>query len=263
MYKRALIVVTADGGESFLHPANRNDVTMQNIEDIAATPLFVKAPGEERGRVVDRPVRMTDVLPTIADLLHARLPWKVEGRSVWRSSAGIPRSVTVLEKDGDPLTISAADFRRRLRESVERKLALFGSSRGGLPRLFSFGPRPELLGKRTSQFQVTQDDVVKARIDDPGAYDRVDLRSGSVPAQITGRIDGPAATRRDLAFVLNGTIVGVAPSFELAGSKEERFSIVVPDEYFRDGRNSVQVLWVKGSEASPSLDLIASNGQSP
>ena len=81
LWDRALVVVTADHGVSFrVGQSDRRAVTAENVEDIAPIPLFVKAPGQDRGRVSTGPVQTIDVLPTIADALGVRMPWKVDGR---------------------------------------------------------------------------------------------------------------------------------------------------------------------------------------
>jgi hypothetical protein len=259
LYERALIVVTADNGESFLHRANRHEVTPQNMEDIADTPLLIKAPGEQRGRVVDRHVRTIDVLPTIAELLHTRLPWRVGGRPAWRSSAGIPQDVEVFQRSGRRLTLPFDTFKQRVRASLERKLRLFGSDGRG-PGLFGFGPDPELVGRPVAGLDVTRSAGLSARLNKPGAFNHVALDSGSVPAQITGRLSGPKAPGRALAFAVNGKIVGVAPSFTLAGSDAEQFSAVAPDSAFQNGRNQVQVLLVRRGGSSPALELLGGTG---
>ena len=57
-------------------------------QDLAFVPFFVKLPGERKGQVVDRHVRIVDVLPTIADALDVELPWKVDGRSGFAEGEG-------------------------------------------------------------------------------------------------------------------------------------------------------------------------------
>ena len=49
-------------------------------------PLFIKLPGQRRGRIISRPVRTIDLLPTIADVLGIRIPWHVDGRSLLRTA---------------------------------------------------------------------------------------------------------------------------------------------------------------------------------
>src|SRR5205085_808810 len=146
LYNRALIVLTADNGESFLRTSNPHEVNPGNIEDIANTPFFMKLPGQHRAKIVDGHVRAIDILPTLADAIGIRLPWRVAGRSVLHGTAGIPPQVDVYERSGRRLSLSFADYQRRIHASLERKLRLFGSDRHE-PGLYGLGPQRQLIGQ--------------------------------------------------------------------------------------------------------------------
>jgi Sulfatase len=253
LYDRALIVVTADNGESFLHRgANRHLATPGTVEDIADTPLFIKRPFEDSGRISDRHVRTEDILPTIADVLGIRMPWRVDGESVFDRSAQIPSNVDVYMRSGRRLTLSLREFRRRVRASLDRKISLFGDH-GESPGLFGIGPHPELIGRTVTSIPRAS---FSADIDDAAAYSSVELSSDFLPAQLTGTIHDPGPSHaRDLAAALNGRIVAVGQSFRLAGSDAENFSIMLPEGAFREGRNSVELLSVM--DDGRSLRLVA------
>jgi hypothetical protein len=253
LYDRALIVVTADNGEAFLHHDGRHEATPENVHEIAATPLVIKAPGQRRGRLDNRSARTLDVLPTIADLLGVRLPWPVQGRSIWRRSTRRSQPVEFVQRSGNRLILPFEDFKRRVQSSLARKLRLFGSN-GGRPDMYSIGPHPELVGR---QIAPSVRGPVTATINDASAFHAVDLRSGFVPALVTGHIMGPGTPEsRDIAVTINGRIVATAPTFELADSSVENFSVLVPETSFRDGANRVQVLWIRGTPTAPDLTLI-------
>ena len=82
LYDRSLIVVVADHGVSFRAGEGRRPVTPNNLADITNIPLFVKYPNQTTRGVDSRLVRSVDILPTIADVLGIRLPWKVDGVSL-------------------------------------------------------------------------------------------------------------------------------------------------------------------------------------
>ena len=89
MFDRSMVVITADHGVSFeLGVENRRVVRRdgRNAHEIAPVPLFVKRPGQRRGRVSSAWVRGTDVVPTIADALGLRLPWRPAGASAYSRS---------------------------------------------------------------------------------------------------------------------------------------------------------------------------------
>jgi hypothetical protein len=69
LYDRSLIVVTADHGVSFRPGTPRRNITSGNLVDIAFMPLFVKLPGQKRGRIDDSFAQTIDILPTIAAAL--------------------------------------------------------------------------------------------------------------------------------------------------------------------------------------------------
>jgi hypothetical protein len=253
LYDRALIVVTADNGESFLHRnANRHLATPGTVEDIADTPLFIKRPFEHSGRISNRHVRTEDILPTIADVLGIRMPWRVDGESVFDRSARIPANVDVYMRSGRRLTLSLPEFKRRIRTSLGRKIRLFGEH-DRPPGLFGIGPHPELIGRTVTSVPRAP---ARADIDDAAAYASVHLRSDYLPAQLTGTIHEPGPSHaRDLAAALNGRIVAVGQSFRLAGSDAEHFSIMLPEGAFREGSNSVELLSV--TDDGGSLRLVA------
>ena len=257
LYDRALIVVTADNGESFLHHASRHLATPETVEDIADTPLFIKRPFQHSGRISDRHVRTEDILPTIADVLGIRMPWPVDGASIFDRSAHIPSNVEVYERSGRKLTLSLPEFKRRIRASLGRKIRLFGSN-GRPPGLYRIGPHPELIGRTVAGVPRSP---VRAEINDADAYSSVHLRSDFLPAHLTGTIHhagGPRA--RDLAAALNGRIVAVGQSFTLTGNQAENFSILLPESAFREGANRVELLSVKDEGGALRLASIARAG---
>ena len=258
LYDRALIVVTADNGESFLHRrANRHLATPQTVEDIADTPLFIKRPFQSAGRISDRHVRTEDILPTIADVLGIRMPWRVDGSSVFDGSAHIPRDVDVFMRSGRKLTLSLPEFKRRVRASLARKIRLFGEH-GRPPGLFGIGPHPELIGQTVTTVPRAR---VSADINDAGAFSSVHLRSDFLPAQLSGTIhDQRGAGTRDLAAALNGRIIAVGQSFTLAGDDATNFSIMLPEDAFREGHNRVELLSVTDKGGASHLASIARAG---
>jgi Sulfatase len=257
LYDRALIVVTADNGESFLHHADRHLATRETVEDIADTPLLIKRPFQHSGRISARHVRTEDILPTIADVLGVRMPWRVDGASIFDRSAHIPSAVEVYQRSGRKLTLALPEFKRRVRASLERKIRLFGSH-GRRPGLFGIGPHPELIGHAVAGLPPAP---VKAEINGADAYSSVHLRSDFLPAHLTGKIHHAGGPRvHDLAVALNGRIVAVGQSFTLAGNRAENFSILLPERAFRQGGNRLELLSVVDDGGALRLASIARAG---
>ena len=77
------------------------------------------------------------------------------------------------------------------------------------------------------------------------SYAHVDRASGVVPTQVAGRIRGSGSNQeRDIAIAVNGRITAVGRSFHLRGQAVESYSVMVPEDALRDGRNGIEVLEV-------------------
>ena len=81
LYDRALIVITSDHGVSFRPGTAMKGFRPSTTPDVVSVPLFIKPPHHHGTEVSDRNVQTIDILPTIADLLHTRLPFAVQGLS--------------------------------------------------------------------------------------------------------------------------------------------------------------------------------------
>ncbi len=246
LWDRALVVVVADHGVSFrVGQSDRRSVTPDNVEDIAPVPLFVKAPGQRSGRVSTRPVETIDVLPTIADELGVRLPWRVDGRSATGPPPPGRPAVDMLTRAWRPLRVDAADLQRRLRAAVARKTAFFGSGHDDAA-LYAGGPHRELVGRPVAALRAGGGAGASATIDAASELARVNPH-GALPAHLTGRISGAGPGRHDLAVAVNGRVATVSRSFPWKG--HESFSAFVPPQAFRPGRNRVEVFLVPPSGA--------------
>jgi arylsulfatase A-like enzyme len=79
--ERALVVVTADHGESF----ERNFIGHAGPllhEAVIRIPLVIKLPGQAVGRVVAQPVSQADLAPTLLDISGAAALPRADGRSL-------------------------------------------------------------------------------------------------------------------------------------------------------------------------------------
>src|SRR4030095_9249027 len=121
------VIVTGDEGETFLPSGPRRNVTRRNLGDVAFIPLFVKLPGQKRGRIDDGYARNMDVLPTIAHVLGIRLPWQVDGRSLLgrtppghtTESPRARRPHTAGQRDGQPARLGQSRCLRPARRAAK------------------------------------------------------------------------------------------------------------------------------------------------
>jgi hypothetical protein len=207
LYDRSLVVVTADEGLSFRAGEKRRPASDANLQDIAYVPLFVKLPHQRRGRVVRRPTRSVDLLPTIAAALGLGIPWHVDGQSVL-SPRYREGDVTVAKDHGKRFVIRAATLEHRRELALRRQVKLFGSDEP-LRDLYGIGRFGALLGRRLGDLDLPP----PARI----TLDPLD-RTGSL-VQVSGSLDG---TAEEVVVAARGKVAAVVPA---AGG---RFWALVP-----------------------------------
>jgi len=99
LYDEALILVTADHGESFDHDYYGHSGTL--YESIVKVPLIVKLPGNEHaGTRVAQTVQLTDVYPTLVELVLGTERPYLHGRSLLDAIHGEGAAAPVFSEDG-------------------------------------------------------------------------------------------------------------------------------------------------------------------
>jgi Sulfatase len=246
LYDRALIVVTADNGESFGRLGNGHNFNHRNAAEIALTPLIVKLPFQHRGRIDSRHVRIVDVLPTIASVAHVRPGWRLDGRPlVGPDRRRPPASVLLFERDGRRIVLPGRELRRRTAAALRLKLRLFGSGDRG-PGLFGIGPRPSMHRTAVARWPMLPAGHTRAVLDPPGSDLEVRAGASSVPVKVSGRLIGPAARRpTDVAVAIDGTIVATAPTVGPDPNVRRVISVLVPESALRMGHNRLEVFAIE------------------
>src|ERR671934_880938 len=251
IWNRALFVVMADHGASFLPGLPRRNVDRANLGGIATPPLFIKAPDQRRGRIVDRHVRTFDVLPTIADLLGVKLPFRVDGRSALdrtsTSRVRIARSGGVCCLD-----TSLRAVERARRRGIARQAGVFRSDTGWRP-VWRIGPNSNLIGRRASSLTGPSSIPGKtASLMDRSLYGDIDPRGSFVPSLVRCRLSG-VPTGSSIAVAVNGRIAAVTRSYDGFTGGEQAIALVPPPD-FRRGANAVEVYLVgAGQNGRPTL----------
>jgi hypothetical protein len=265
-FDRSLIVVTADHGiSSESGVGSRRSTDMGNIDELAPVPLFVKAPHQKRGQVVRSYARTTDVAPTIADLLNARLPYRADGRSAFSRAVRERRGAMVIRRDfRGRLRISARELERRRAALLRTRLDRFGH--GDWDSLYTgIGPSRGLIGRAATELPSNGDGGgprahPQAAIAGAAALRAVRPDSLVRPTQIAGTIAGGGRREtRPIAVAVNGTIEATGVSFHLHLPKAQRarasesFAVMVPERSIRPGRNRVEVFEIVGDGRSLRL----------
>jgi Sulfatase len=263
MYDRTLLVVTADHGMSF-RPGDYGGrvATPASADQVLWVPLFVKQPGQRQGRVTDRNWEHVDLVPTRAALLGIRVSWRLDGVS--QAGTVAPRTRTdkwFFSAPGRRQWFFSAPGRRQRFDGPEN---LARALRGVTDRLvrpghgyrgwFQTGHFADLGGRRPGEVGADSAPAGAARVDDLGALGRVDLESGTVPAQVAGRVSLAAGipARPAVAVAVNRVIGGVSETFRpqrdgtagQAAGPPDRFSAMVLDTLFVQGSNRLELLVV-------------------
>jgi Sulfatase len=247
IYDRALIVITADNGESFLKRGhNRHIADKATGADIASTPLLIKLPDQRRGCYSDLHVRGVDLLPTLADALNVRIPWPVTGRSFLRSDYVPDPQVVVFPQGEDPAPVrkSLDEYEHEAAATLAAKQRLFGHG------IYAIGPNSELVGHLAPS--TAPGSALRATIDQPGRLATVDTQSSFVPSNITGRLTGAGARAGlPVAVALNGRIAATGWTAQLKDDPSVILSFMVPSQLLHDGRNEASVYLIDGPRLVP------------
>lgn len=265
----SVFVLTADHGVAFTKDQPLRSVSDGNHEQIMWTPLFVKGSHQAEGVVDDRAAISIDVLPTIANMLGVKLPWKLDGHSL----LGPPRpdgarriyqfpDAAIFEP---PMAAKPPKGRGYLTYDGPTGFAAVLKSRaappGGDPALsiYRVGDFGGLVGRPVAS-------LVAEAVDGPTLVDiqgsgrelrgSVDPRARQIPwAFLEGYLNNLRGNR-PLALAVNGVVAGLAEGLELNPQHNGYFFTEVPPALVRPGRNAVAVYAITGTPESPRLDPI-------
>lgn len=257
IYDDSLIILLADHGVT-VRPniPHRRIANEETLGDIAAVPLFIKQPNQERGGPDDYRAETVDVLPTIADVIGVDIPWAVEGTSLFAEDRPVRTQSQITGDEG--VFVFGVDG-SEARAVAARKIQHFGPDG-------PFGLAPpgyaELLGVPLGDLSTTASEDVSATIRDLDGFAAVDLTGPSLPARISGTIRGVdegVGNELIIAVAINGEVAAVTRSFISDQSDLIEYAAMIPPSSFRDGSNDVGIYLVGGDEGSRSLSLIASS----
>jgi hypothetical protein len=255
----SLIVVTADHGVAFVPGHAVRGVATENYPEILWTPMFVHTPGQSAARVDDRPVRSTDVLPTVADAVGVDMPWKVDGRSMFGAVRTDP-DPHVFHWIFSELVAPPGEQYSTLPGPAGFRAALAGNASTGTgpasEQLYELGQYGGLIGRPAAPLVQGDAPGLRATIDDPERFRDVDPGSSSIPwARVEGRV-GPGAQSLSLAVSVDGVIAGLSGSDP--GPSGSRFRATLLPEAFERGRARIEIYAVSGPPTAPELRLIRS-----
>jgi hypothetical protein len=119
---------------------------------------------------------------------------------------------------------------------------------------YRIGRHGSLVGTPTSAARVGAPSALQVEVTSPTGFDDLDLAGGTLPALLTGRVEGRPAPGTAVAVAVNGTIGGVSEVFpDNRDGDRPAVAAIVPDFLFRQGANRVELFEVATAGGAPVL----------
>jgi arylsulfatase A-like enzyme len=261
VYDRALIVVTSDHGAAFIPGQQRRNLKAANLGEVLPVPLFVKLPGQGPTGARDRISLTIDILPTIADVVGARIPWPVDGHSLLRDSTqrdSVYVKVSAQQEKG-ALRLGVPELLAERDDAAARRQARWHS--GSWTSVFQYGPREFLVGRKVAELAVVgrAPSGIIVRRQDPPENER-----SFTPILMSGVAVGDAGRQPlDLAIALHGTIRATARTYRQVGEAGGMvWQVLIEESALRPGPNPSEIFVVEGPDDSPRLLRVGRPSQS-
>jgi hypothetical protein len=246
IYDETLIVVTADHGASYREGVPRRAARAQNLADILRVPLIIKRPGQREGGAVGGLVESVDILPTVADVLGARVNFDVDGRSLQRAGPARTRRVFIDRSFARVRRRDVTDVLATSPASVGRRIARFGT--GDLRSLYVAPGTADLINRDVAEFRSDPGDA-RATLENDAGFTTVDPESETLPLLVRGRLFD--RSRPTLAIAINGRIAATTVPFEERSATW--YSTMIPETSLRAGSNTVGLFLVGRDRAGVVL----------
>ena len=237
-FDRAIVIVTADHGISFVAGERSRGVGELNVGGIAGVPLLLKEPHQTNGTVQSQPVQLIDVVPTIAALLEVDAPWDFAGRDLLSAQPAADRAVDGI---GGSVRIPEG-FTAVTKALAQRTHEVFGDGTSG--SLYGLGGAHSLIGA-PARDSATSRSAHCWVIERPNTIPEPDGAIGYV----FGQIDAPPGAPITFAVVVDGIIAGTAQSFE--DGPPHRVFAIGDSQYWRGANSTVELYEIVNDRLAP------------
>lgn len=228
MLESSLLVVVGDHGSSFLPGDEKRALTDTNAESLVQVPLFIKRPGQTRGRQLSAPASTVDILPTILPLLGAAAgSYAMDGVDL---SAGAPigrerKFKGSVQSEFRTLDLDLGDLRDSVRAN-RRQLRLDDSEAA----IWHIGPLDPHRGEKLASICAEETAKIRFRFESSRRLPDSDP-ARFVDAHVAGAIYGRDAPERPVRFVITSQGKIVASGTTWKGHGIWRFFAMVKPEH--------------------------------
>ncbi len=259
LYDKALIVITADHGVSFLPHEYRRKVGTTNYIELMAVPLIIKRPNQHIKQIINTPTSSADILPIIADELGITLPWETDGHLIQESVIDDAQLISVCSPNKQK-TYSYSQLKGALNRSLQRKLDWFSSGYTAQTHLFELGDYHNLVGKTLSLPSETLSKF-RLHLDTPKEETLQNIQldpSYPLPLQFSGYLSKTKSSQTsiNLAIVLNGRIAGISQTFKAPDRDKFHFSLLIQEAAYHPGNNRLDFYEISGQTDKPKFKRI-------
>jgi hypothetical protein len=261
-----MVIVTADHGVSFTTGEPLRSVSAKNFPEIMWTPLFVKYPGQDAGAVDDRPAESIDVFPTIADVVGAEIPWKVDGQSLRGPER--ENDVRRMYQWGEhalepPTALKPTDGKEYLEFDGAEGLAAVKATRAVRPdpdaalRIYRDNEYGKLVGREAEPLIKDLPGDEKAAMSTIHLFQDVRPKAKKIPWAYGEGFFNDLKGAQPIAIALNGKVVAVTVAKPFEDRPDSSFfTYSVPPSLVVPGNNPAQMFIIHGTPANPSLDPV-------
>ncbi len=248
MWHDALVAVVADHGAAFRAGDFLREPSGHNEQELFRVPFLLKAPGQTRGVVDDRPAQLVDLVPTIAERLGVETSWRFDGVAL-HPDGNRPDPLVVL-----PTAAGPQPFTR----SVDPLLALARRNARRFPHgdgwsaLFAVGADGGRVGRPTAALPRAPDGAPTWRwsSEAAAAYDEIDPDGAFLPIQLVGTLEGPpgAGPPDHVLVALDGVVAGVGDGLTERSPGRWRFVALLDPSRFTSGAARLEVFVPVGDD---------------
>lgn len=257
-----MIIVVADHGASFVPGEHRRWPYADNRDDLYRVPMFIKYPGQTIGETVDLPAFGIDILPTIVEALDVDTDWEFDGVSLLHLEDERPHEPIRWCCNGEGVSTDLGVLYQQVRRNHQ-----WIPDQSSWLGVASVGESAALVGRPTTDIEVTANESFRWSLDLGASLDDVDRSTGMVQTLVDGRVEADSLPGSDeLLIVVDDVVAGVA-HLARDSATSGAFTGLISEDLVAEGANDVDLLlsdgsggWMAGVNEAITVDLVADDG---